>query len=102
MTEKWIDPCTNCRLIETIECDGEVPEDERCPIKDAARIDELVKDLKLQVKLTTKLIMEQNKTIQRADVLESALKWLADHLERPGGTSASEWMERAIKHGRAK
>ena len=35
---KWIDPCTDCRLIETIECGGETPEDERCPIKDAARI----------------------------------------------------------------
>jgi uncharacterized membrane-anchored protein len=36
----------------------------------------------------------------KISVLETALQWLAERLERPGGTTAGEWMERAIEHGR--
>jgi hypothetical protein len=34
----------------------------------------------------------------RIVVLESALKWLATRLERPGGTGAQEWIDMAMRN----
>jgi hypothetical protein len=41
MSGKWVDPCTMCQLLPVLNCDGETPDGERCPVRDAAVIEAL-------------------------------------------------------------
>jgi hypothetical protein len=62
----------------------------------------LEKEYKNACKRIAAFVELNNVKDARIATLESALRWLANRLERPGGASANELVAMAIKHGRTK